>query len=75
MGNLKILQSYAELIETRRKATRRNGLIFAAFVLGVFLVGAWLFKDELSRKIDLLVIAILGVNFIWLGSQFMPLRS
>jgi hypothetical protein len=70
MRNPDVLQAYAELVEVRRKAARRNGLVFGMLFVLALAIGAWLFRADLSIDSDLPVLGLLAIIFTLTMSQF-----
>jgi len=71
MGNPDVLQAYAHLVEIRRKAARRNGLVFGTLFFVAVGIGAWLSGGVASVGSDLPVLAMIAIIFTLSMSQFM----
>jgi hypothetical protein len=71
MGNPDVLQAYAHLVEIRRKAARRNGLVFGTLFFAAVGIGAWLSGGVASVGSDLPVLAMIAIIFTLSMSQFM----
>ena len=65
------LQAYADLVEVRRKAARRNGFfILIGYFITIVFVG-YLLRHEYAIELDILGYAFLALNFTMLTNQQM----
>jgi len=65
------LQAYADLVEVRRKAARRNGVFIGIGYLVIIVVAGYLLRQDYAIELDILLYAFLALNFTMLTNQQM----
>ena len=69
MERFDTLQAYANLVEVRRKAARRNGAIVGLGYLIIVAIAAYLLNKEYAVHLDALLYPFVALNFAMLTGQ------
>ena len=66
-----ILKAYADIVEVRHKAARRNGIFIVIGYLAFIVVAGYLLRQDYAIELNILLYAFLALNFTILTNQQM----